>query len=77
MDATCVIDFLTHLSLSFGIMLFTVQCSICIVVFTRCVLLNLKCSELNFGRGSSLDPTVGIHSSSNPDFLVGFWGAVS
>ena len=46
------------------------------IVATRCQILTLKCTKIDFGFGwgSAPDPTVGVYSAP-PDPLAGFNGA--
>jgi len=44
------------------------------IVATRCQILTLKCTKINFGWGSAPDPT-GRNYSATPDPLAGFKGA--
>ena len=44
------------------------------IVATRCQVLTLKCTKINFGWGSDPDPAWGAYSAS-PDPLAGFKGA--
>ena len=43
-------------------------------VATRCQILTLKCTKIDFGWGSAPDPAVGAYSAP-PDPLAGFKGA--
>jgi len=44
------------------------------IVATRCQILRLKCTKIDFGWGSASDPAGGAHSAP-PDPLAGFKGA--
>jgi len=44
------------------------------IVATRCQILTLKCTKIDFGWGSSPDPAGGAYSAP-PDPLAGFKGA--
>jgi len=44
------------------------------IVATRCEILKLKCTKLDFGWGSAPDPAGGAYSAP-PDPLAGFKGA--
>ena len=44
------------------------------IVATRCQVLTLKCTKINFGCDSDPDPAWGAYSAS-PDPLAGFKGA--
>ena len=44
------------------------------IVATRCQILTLKCTKIDFGWGSAPDPAVGTYSAP-PDPLAGFKGA--
>jgi len=46
------------------------------IVVTRCHILNLKCTKLDFGWGSALDPA-GAAYSAPPNALAGFKGTTS
>jgi len=43
------------------------------IVATRCQILRLKCTKIDFGWGSAPDPTGGAYSAP-PDPLAGFKG---
>jgi len=43
------------------------------IVTTKCQILRLKCTKINFGRGSAPDPAGGAYSAP-PDLLAGFKG---
>ena len=44
------------------------------IVATRCQILTLKCTKIDFGWGSAPDPAGGAYSAP-PDLLAGFKGA--
>ena len=44
------------------------------IVATRCRILTLKCTKIDFGGGSAPDPAGGAYSAP-PDPLAGFKGA--
>jgi len=44
------------------------------IVATRCQILTLKCTKIDFGSGSTPDPAGGAYSAP-PDPLAGFKGA--
>jgi len=44
------------------------------IVATRCQILTLKCTKIDFGWGSAPDPAGGAYSAP-PDPLAGFKGA--
>ena len=46
------------------------------IVVTRCQILRLKCTKLDFGWGSAPDPA-GEAYSAPPDPLARFWGPTS
>jgi len=46
------------------------------VVSTRCQILTLKCTKIDFGWGSAPDPAGGAHSAP-PDSIAGFKGSTS
>jgi len=46
------------------------------IVATRCQILTLKCTKIDFGWGSAPDPTRGAYSAL-PDPLAGFKGPTS
>ena len=46
------------------------------IVATRCQILRLKCTKIDFGWGSAPDPSGGAYSAS-PDPLAGFKGPTS
>ena len=46
------------------------------IVATRCQILTLKCTKIDFGWGSAPDPAVGAYSAP-PDPLAGFKGPTS
>jgi len=46
------------------------------IVATRCQILSLKCTKIDFGWGSAPDPTGGAYSAP-PDPLAGFGGPTS
>jgi len=46
------------------------------IVATRCHILRLKCTKLDFGCGSAPDPAGGAYSAP-PDHLAGFKGPTS
>jgi len=46
------------------------------IVATRCQILRLKCTRLDFGWGSAPDPAVGAYSA-NPDPLAALKGPTS
>ena len=46
------------------------------IVPTRCQILMVKCTEIDFGWGSDPDPAGGAYSSP-PDHLAGYKGATS
>ena len=46
------------------------------IVATRCQILTLKCTEVDFGWGSAPDPAGGAYSAP-PDPLAGFKGPTS
>jgi len=45
------------------------------IVATRCQILRLKCTKINFGWGSAPDPAGGAYSAPRP--LAGFMGPTS
>ena len=46
------------------------------IVVTRCQILTLKCTKIDFGWGSATDPAGGAYSAP-PDPLAGFKGPTS
>ena len=46
------------------------------IVATRCQILTLKCTKIDFGWGSASDPAGGAYSAP-PDSLAGFKGPTS
>ena len=46
------------------------------IVATRCQILTLKCTKIDFGWGSAPDPVGGAYSAP-PDSLAGFQGPTS
>ena len=46
------------------------------IVATRCQILRLKCTKIDFGWGSAPDPTGGAYSAP-PDPLAGIKGSLS
>jgi len=44
------------------------------IIATRCQILTLKCTQIDFGWGSAPDPAGGAYSAP-PDPLAGFKGA--
>ena len=43
------------------------------IIATKCQILRLKCTEIDFGWGSAPDPAGGAYSA-HPDLLAGFKG---
>ena len=50
-----------------------ITCSAVKTVATRCQILRLKCTKIDFGWGSAPDPAVGAYSAP-PDPLAAFKG---
>jgi len=46
------------------------------IVATKCQILRLKCTKIDFGWGSAPDPAAGAYSAP-PDSLAGFKGPTS